>query len=241
MVILIWGGASVVLGSQWMPGPLHVARLLFSTATESPHLAAHGMGDFGLLPHVGRTALVFAGGWLLGVGVATSLSLALSGSRVMHQMALMSSAPARIVPPILLAPIAIAILGPGIETEVLGLAAYAAVSFLPYALDSFSSTPQSIVELARLHGASRTWVSYRVRLPSAVDSLMGPAKLVSAFCLGIAVILEFSAAPSGIGRVMRVAQSYTAADLILVCIVWTIGIGRIADLAIDFLGSIARR
>ncbi len=50
------------------------------------------------------------------------------------------------------------------------------------------------------------------------------------------MILEYMAAPDGLGRVMKVAISYVAVDLLIVAVLWCLLLGFAIDAIANMLG-----
>ena len=71
--------------------------------------------------------------------------------------------------------------------------------------------------------------------------LLGPVRVVFAFSLGISVVAEYLASPTGIGRVMKLAMAYANVHLIVVGVLWTVIVAFVYDaVTVLFFGFFMR-
>jgi NitT/TauT family transport system permease protein len=141
----------------------------------------------------------------------------------------------QIVPPLIVIPIALSIAGTSQLAQFIAGSTYAFVASIALTTGALQRTPDSYVALARLAGARRWWITRNVFSPVVLIESFGSLKLIGAFTLGIIIVLEYLAAPSGIGRVMKFAMSYHSIELLMVGVLWAILIGMSFDFAIDCL------
>jgi len=234
LLLIVWLAGSLLIGERWLPSPWHTGQEFWETIWRSPIVSAQsGDPTGGLMPHVVSTASRFVIGTLCGTLSALLLALGSIQLPYLRQFAMALVLPWRVIPPLMLVPIVLVASAPDNTVYMVAVAAYSFVSFLPNAMHALDQTRPVHLELAKTAGASASWILWRVRLPAAAPQLLGPLKNVCAFSLGIVIILEYVAAPSGLGRIMKFALGYSAVDLLLVCILWTVIIGSAIDRVID--------
>jgi len=233
--------ASRVCQERWLPTPYRTIATFIRSISTDAIIAAQGGGRNGLAPHVLVTAVSFVVPTVTGLVAGLVAALGAVQFRFGRSMLGAVTLPWRVIPPLMVVPLILIMGGASWHSSWFAVWFYALVSFAPYAYESLSMTPNTLLELARVNGADSWWALFRVRAPWAIPLLIGPVKLVAGFCLGVVVIVEFAAAPEGIGRVMKFAISYTAVDLLMACILWVVLLGLAFDALVDAaLGRITR-
>lgn len=229
---LIWALSTELIGQRWLPSPLQIAIQYLRTFAHSPLVEAQGGGNHGVFPHALATACRFFVSTAVGLFVAFIAASLATYFRPFHFVLSAALLPWQTIPPLLLLPIIIVIAGVTSKAIFAAASIYTFVSFTPYVIAAFFAVKPQYLDLAALSGADSFWSYWHVRVPAALPRLLGPAMLVSGFCLGILAILEYIAAPSGLGRVMKIAISYNAIDLLIVALLWTLLIGIAMDVLI---------
>ena len=140
-----------------------------------------------------------------------------------------------IIPPLIAIPIAFSLMGSSWVAQFLAGSFYAFVASAVLTMGALQNVPHSYVFLAKLGGANRWWIAWHVYAPSVLVQNLSSLKSVGAFTLGIVIVLEYLAAPSGIGRAMKYALSYNSIELLMTGVVWAVLIGFAFDLVIDLL------
>lgn len=237
LFIVIWGALSALLDSTRLPSPIEVLWISATSLFADPIIRAQGGGSSGYLPHVAWTfqqvAIGLAGGSLLGIGAG----LLVSRSREFLGCAGAVIEFVRAMPPLILVPIALTVLPPMGFTEALIVGAYAALTQFTYAVEAGRNVPTRLLDVAHAMGARGMRLTKDVLAPAALAELFGAVRVVVVTSIGIAIVVEYLAMPTGIGRVMSFAASFSRIDLIIVGIMWAI----ILTLMMDGLLSLVSR
>jgi len=243
MIVLVvgWSAASWVLGSGRLPGPLESLRLLGTTIGENPVVAAQGGGSWGYSIHVLSTF------WHVLAGASGGMIIGCLGALLAAQSSLSWSVAdtlleaIRTVPPLIVVPFAAIALSGSNSVQLVSVALYAALMMAVYTFNAIENIPLNYVQLATLLGASRLRRMANVQIPAMLPRLLGPVRVVLAFSLGISVVAEYLASPTGIGRVMKFAMAYSDVHLIVVGVLWTVIIAFVYDAAtVLFFGFFMR-
>jgi taurine transport system permease protein len=241
VLLVFWSTASLVLGDGLLPGPVRAFRLLMSSACADPVISAQGGGAYGYSKHVLSTfwhVLVGAVGGMVVGGAATVVvaqwSLTFTAANTVLEVI-------RTVPPLIFVPFAAIAFSGSDLVQLASVALYAGLMMSVYTFNAIDSVPANLLHLSALLGASRYRRMVTVQIPSILPSLLGPVRLVLAFSLGISVVAEYLASPTGIGRVMKYAMAYSNSDLIIVGVMWTVMLAFLYDaLTVLFFSAFIR-
>lgn len=239
--LMLWEVCAFISGSRFVPHLATLGIVVVESIWNDPIIAAQGGGTSGYGPHVIATLEMFllcvctgaAGGFVTSVVCFPWISLRGFLSAVLR--------PWHVIPPLIVIPLAYALLGPSQLTSCLGGAFYAFVSTGIIVSAALDQVPNNLIDLARLAGAGPLRIAWRVRAVSILPVLVGPFKIVGSFTLGVVVILEYLAAPVGIGRVMKFAIAYNSVELILAGVFWAALIGYCFSAGIDLVSNIFLR
>jgi ABC-type nitrate/sulfonate/bicarbonate transport system permease component len=238
--VAIWQVASWLLGPGRLPGPTLTVVMLLESAFHDPIIAAQG--GQGYLPHVASTLTHAVVGCGIGISIGFSLALCATLSRPTLWILDSLAEILRILPPLIFVPFVILISGSLLVMtllvgEVITIAMYSAASISVYSLSALAALPSEYVNLGTLLGAGRLRNLINVQLPAIIPSLIGPVRVIVSVSLGIAVVVEYLAAPAGIGRVMYFAQSFSRVDLILVGVTWVMLLALTLDFGISLVSK----
>jgi sulfonate transport system permease protein len=239
-LVVIWEAFSWFLGPGRLPGPALTLSSLFGSALHDPIITAQG-GD-GYLPHVVSTLTHAIVGCVMGISTGLLLALCATLSRPTFWVLDSLAEIFRILPPLIFVPFVILISGSLMVAgllvgEVVTIGIYSATSTCIYSLNALAALPAEYLALGTLLGAGRFRRLSSIQLPAIMPSLIGPVRIIVPASLGIAVVVEYLAAPVGIGRVMYFAQSFSRVDLILVGVAWVM----LLALALDYLISLVSK
>jgi ABC-type nitrate/sulfonate/bicarbonate transport system permease component len=164
-------------------------------------------------------------GWALGLGIAivlaVPLGIVIGSSRVVYRALRVMIEFLRPVPSVALIPLAVLVLGSGLESKVF-LAAFA--SFWPLLIHTIYGV-QDIdpvaTDTARSFGLGRLETLWRVKLPSAVPYIATGVRISSSVALILAVTSELVIGAEGLGRSINLARSGAAYELMYALIVTT--------------------
>jgi len=231
--VAVWQFLSILLGQDILPRPAEVVQLWATHALDDAVIRSQGGGNYGFLPHAALTMARVAGG----VAIGTATGIVLAG--VLFQWSswrrgiepLLESL--RVIPPLILIPIVLVLLGPTEPAQVVVCAVYAAMSMMVHTLNALRNVPGSYWVIAHMHHASRWQTLQTVALPAVLPELLGGIRISLALGLGIVIVSEYLGAPDGIGRVLKFTLSFARVDLLLVGLVWAALIGVLFDQVIS--------
>jgi ABC-type nitrate/sulfonate/bicarbonate transport system permease component len=227
--VAAWQLLSVMLGQDILPSPAEVARLWVTHALDDAVIRSQGGGDHGFLPHAGLTMARVAGGVTIGTVTGVAMGGALFEWSAWRRAVEPLLESLRVIPPLILIPLVLVLLGPTETAQVVVCATYAALSMLVHTLNALRNVPRAYWVIAHMHRASR-WQRLRtVALPAALPELLGGIRISLALGLGIVIVSEYLGAPDGIGRVLKFTLSFARVDLLLVGLVWAVLIGLLFD------------
>jgi ABC-type nitrate/sulfonate/bicarbonate transport system permease component len=241
VLLAIWSAASWLLGSGLLPGPIRAFQLLASSAQADPVISAQGGGSYGYSPHVLSTFWhVFVGAvGGMAVGGATSIAAAQWSFTLTAADTVLEVL--RTIPPLIFVPFAAIVFSGSDFVQLASVALYAALMISVYVFNAIDKVPPNLMHLSALLGASRWRRILTVQVPGMLPSLLAPVRLVLAFSLGISVVAEYLASPTGIGRVMKYAMAYSNSDLIIVGVLWTVLLAFVFDaLTVLFFSALIR-
>lgn len=104
-------------------------------------------------------------------------------------------------------------------------------------MDDADNVPQLNFDLARTLGASTPQVIRDVLIPALLPQIYDRLRITLGWCWTYLVIAELIAAERGIGRVLREAQRFGAAEKIVVCLV----VLGLVGLLTDYVAKLAYR
>lgn len=172
-----------------------------------PAVVASLGADGGLLA---RAALVTARevvlGYLLAVGAALAIAVALHASATLRRALLPLLVLSQTVPTVLLAPILAILLGYGIEPKLIVVAIVCFFPIVVNAADGLRAADPELVRMMRtLHGG-RLATFRRVEFPGALPAIFSGARVAATYAAVGAVFAEWAGSSSGLGFVILQAQ-----------------------------------
>jgi len=195
---------------------------------------------------IAQNALVTFGeiiaGFVLGaaLGVSTAMNMALySGYRILMRPLIVF---AQAIPIFALAPVITLWLGYGVASKIIVVVL---IIYFPVAsafFDGLSRTPQGVLDLAHVMGASERNILLRIRAPYAVPALATGLRLAAAAAPFGAVIGEWVGASKGLGHLMLLANGRAQTDLMFAALIALATFSSLLYFAVDALGArFARR
>ncbi|HLF55656.1 MAG TPA: ABC transporter permease [Thermoanaerobaculia bacterium] len=215
---LRWAAPAIALGAlaAWETGArLGIVPTLFFPAPSRVFLRLAVLAQSGeLFLHFGATlsrmlvALAWGGGSGLALGMALGYSPRL---RMVVDPFIAAFHP---VPKMALLPLIMLIFGIGFFSKVLLVAISA---FFPMVINTMSGVLQldpNYFDVARLHGASRRRIFWRIVLPGSLPMTLAGARLAMNRALGATIAMELITAQNGLGSMLFVAwQTYRSEEL----------------------------
>ncbi len=121
------------------------------------------------------------------------------------------------VPIIAIAPLLVIWIGYGISTVIASSAIVCIFPIISNTLDGLRSSPQNLLDLFRLYGASPRDILFRLRLPSAIPSVFSGLRVAAGLAVIGAIVGEFIAG-GGIGGLVDVARTQQRVDKVFAAI-----------------------
>jgi ABC-type nitrate/sulfonate/bicarbonate transport system permease component len=234
-VIGCWELCSLLLGTQRLPDIWQTICTWAGSFLSDPIISAQGGGEHGFCPHVLATVQNFLRGFLGGITAGFLVAIVIAQKPLL----LYSLQPVleflRVLPPLLVIPFMLLFFQSSEALVAFTVAVYTAFSTFVYTLNALQNIRPNYVWLAHFLGAGRVRTITDVQIPAVMPELLGGLRVVAALGLGIAVVVEYMAAPMGIGRVMKYALSYSRIDLIMVGTIWVVLIAFCVDSVIQLI------
>ncbi|MAU51130.1 MAG: ABC transporter permease [Roseovarius sp.] len=205
-----------------LPGPLRVAETLWSSRAL---IAEHAVIT------AAEVLIGLALGALLGAASAIGLAASPAARGLIRPMMVFSQA----IPVFALAPILTLWLGYGLASKI---AMALLIIYFPVTsafFDALMRTPQPLLDLGRVMGASSARLMWHIRVPSALPGLASGLRLAAVYAPIGAIIGEWVGASRGLGYLMLLANGRAKIDLmfaaLLVLAVFTLLLHRAVDAA----------
>jgi NitT/TauT family transport system permease protein len=145
-------------------------------------------------------------GFLCAAIIGLLLAIAIVSSRVLERVFVTLLALINSVPKVALAPLFVIWLGTGFQPKI---AIAALMSLLVIVVDTVGgmrAVDPEMLDLARVHRASKLAILFKVRLPHALPHLFGAWKTAISLSVIGAIVGEYVAGQHGLGYVIVVAQ-----------------------------------
>ncbi|MBR8741627.1 ABC transporter permease [Nocardiopsis sp. MG754419] len=190
---------------------LDVSEILFPAPTRIVQALIEGFGQGPFLRHTWVTLQEIIYGF--GIAVVSGLLVAVwvSSSRLAEKIVLPIVVVLQTVPKVALAPLFLVWFGFGMESKILTTALIAFFPILVNATLGFNSTSSDQVNMMRSFGATRLQVLTRLRLPTAVPSIIAGLDVAVVLSVIGAIVAEFVGSQAGLGYL--IIASNTSLDV----------------------------
>jgi ABC-type nitrate/sulfonate/bicarbonate transport system permease component len=194
----IWAAASAggVVSPALVPSP-------FATAERLAELAGNGA----FWTELGRTFGAWASGLLVAVAIAVPAGLLLGLSERAYGFVRVPVEALRPVPPVVVLPLALLMLGGGLQLEVVLIAQGVVWPLLIQTAYGVRTTDPVALDTARSFGLGPVRRFLFVRLPSAAPMIATGLRLGAATAFAITIVCELLGGVPGLGAVLVLAQS----------------------------------
>lgn len=210
----------------------HLQSFTLAAPSEVLLAGVRALGDGTLLLATAQTLANTFGGLAIGGALGLGCGILLGSSAVADRLMEFSVEALRPIPAVALIPIAMLTFGFGFRMEI---AIVAFASFWPVlilARNAVAGIDPALLDLARvlrLRPAART---VKIVLPAAFPRIVVAFRLAAGIALTVAVTVEVSANPLGLGYGMILAEQSLHPDLMLAYLVWIGLLGWAVNLAI---------
>ena len=208
VLVAIWWAltAFLALPPYVLPGPGRVARAF----VDNWHL-------LGWNALVTATEIVL--GLAVGIGAGVVTALAVASTPQIRRLVLPVVVVTQTLPVFAIAPLLVVWLGFGIASKIVmaGLIIYFPVA-TAYA-EAMHRVPSELVDLARLSGATRRQILWRIRAPGGLPGLVAGVKVAATVAPIGAVVGEWVGASQGLGYVMLHANARLQTDKLFAALI----------------------
>jgi len=207
-----------VVGLELAVRLLHVRRFLLPPPSDVFSTIVREGAE--LWPAAGETALAavvgFAASAIVGVAAAVLLSSARWVQRAFYPYAVFFQT----VPIIAIAPLLVVWIGYGLRTVAVSAFIVSVFPVVASTLAGLLSTESALRDLFRLYGAGRLDTMLKLRLPSALPSILTGLRVAAGLAVIGAIVGEFIAATEGVGYFIRLSAGiFRTADVFVGIIV----------------------
>lgn len=228
VLLALWQAiaAAALVPAFILPPPLKVAQTL--------------VADWGLIgAHALITLAETGAGLLIGTALGVALALAMSLSAVLARLIGPVLAASQALPVFVLAPVLTLWLGYGLAPKVAMVALLVVFPIASALRDGLAATPEPVLDLARIAGASRWRTLIWLRLPHAAPQFGAGLRIAVTYAPMGAVIGEWVGASQGLGYLMLMANARMRTDLMFAALLVIVALTLVLVAAVG--RSLARR
>ena len=158
------------------------------------------------LGHAGYTTMTTLVGFLLSVAGGVLIATAVASSKRIEHFFYPMVVALNSVPKVAVAPLFVIWMGTGSEPKIAIAFLIAVFAIIVDTLHGLHSVPQDILDVARVLKGRPLAVFFKVRLPSALPSILAGMKVAVSLALVGAIVGEFVSSQRGLGYVIMSAQ-----------------------------------
>ncbi|KAA9002724.1 ABC transporter permease [Affinibrenneria salicis] len=158
-----------------------------------------GFADHSLWPHIAATLGETLAGYAIGSGLAIFLGLALAESRTFERFVYPLLIALQATPKVALGPIILVWFGFGIASKIVLVTLVCFFPLFVNTVNGIRRTDAELLDTCRAFSASRYYLLFHVKLPSAAGDIFAGLQIGVALALIGAVVAEFLSAQRGLG------------------------------------------
>jgi NitT/TauT family transport system permease protein len=216
-----------------LPGPLGVGRAALENAAK-------------LGAATGITAAGAACGFAVSLAIGGLIAIVFSQSAIVRRSLFPYAIFFQTVPIVAIAPLIVLWSGTGFRSVVLVAFIVSVFPIITNATAGLTSIDPDLVDLFRLHGATRWQTLFKLRLPSAVPSTVTGAKTSSGLAVIGTIVGEFFVGydPSehyGLGYLIQESTTQLKVDVVLCAVVLATLLGLVVFGAVNLVGALMLR
>jgi len=232
LMLAAWQGVVVL----WKLPPF-----LLPSPTDVGHAALENLGK--LASATGITAAGAAAGFLASLVIGVFVAIIFSQSAIVRRSFFPYAIFFQTVPIVAIAPLIVLWSGTGFRSVVLVAFIVSIFPIITNATAGLTSIDPDLLDLFRLHGASRWQTLFKLRLPGAVPSTVTGAKTSSGLAVIGTIVGEFFVGydPSehfGLGYLIQESTTQLKVDLVLCAVVLATLLGLIVFGAVRLIGAL---
>lgn len=232
VAVLLVMGIETVVRMGWvreylLPAPSSVFRSLWVDRGE-------------LLSATGVTALGAGLGFVIAVAVGTLTAVLMASSRLVERAVYPYAVFFQTVPIIAIAPLLVIWFDYGLPTVVSSAAIVALFPVIANTLAGLRSTDPALIELFKLYGGSRVATLVKLRLPSALPSVLTGLKVAAGLAVIGAIVGQFVGG-GGLGAVVEASVRAARTDRVFAAVVLASLLGLALFAGINLLSRVLLR
>ena len=180
-----------------------------------------------LIKNILTSLKISMGGFALAVVIGVPLGLLMGWYRLLDRFVRPIFEVVRPIPAVSWIPLMIVWIGVGIEAKIVIIFLTA---FIPCVLNSYTGirqTNQTLINVAKVYGASNFYIFLHVGVPSAVPMIFAGMRVALASSWSCLVAAEMLAASAGLGYMISMSRSFGRADVVILGMVVIGAIGFI--------------
>jgi NitT/TauT family transport system permease protein len=202
------------------------------------------------LPKLASATCLTAAGAAAGFGVSlvfgVAVAIVFSQSTIIRRSFFPYAIFFQTVPIVAIAPLIVIWSGSGFRSVVLVALIVSVFPIITNATAGLTSIDPDLVDLFRLHGASRWQTLFKLRLPGAVPSTVTGAKTSSGLAVIGTIVGEFfvgydSTEHPGLGFLIQESNAQLRIDLVLCSVLLATALGLIVFGAVNLIGALVLR
>jgi NitT/TauT family transport system permease protein len=218
-----------------------IPPFLLPSPTDVGHAALENLGK--LASATGITAAGAAAGFLASLVIGVFVAIIFSQSAIVRRSFFPYAIFFQTVPIVAIAPLIVLWSGTGFRSVVLVAFIVSVFPIITNATAGLTSIDLDLLDLFRLHGASRWQTLFKLRLPGAVPSTVTGAKTSSGLAVIGTIVGEFFVGydPSehfGLGYLIQESTTQLKVDLVLCAVVLATLLGLFVFGAVSLIGAI---
>ncbi|WP_312949158.1 ABC transporter permease [Superficieibacter sp.] len=163
------------------------------------HALANGFRDGSLWPHIATTLGETLSGYLIGSLLAIVFGVVLAESQTFERFVYPLLVALQATPKVALGPIILVWFGFGILSKIVLVTLVCFFPLFVNTVNGIRRTDAELLDACRAFSASRTFLLFHVKLPSAAGEIFAGLQIGVALALIGAVVAEFLSAQSGLG------------------------------------------
>ena len=156
--------------------------------------------------HAAYTLMTTLAGFALAVAGGVAIAIMLVGARWFERFIYPLIVALNSVPKVAIAPLFVIWMGTGAEPKIAIAFLIAVFAIIVDTVHGLRSVPQDVLDLGRVLKGSRRDFFFKVRLPSALPSILAGMKVSISLALVGAIVGEFVSSQRGLGYVIMSAQ-----------------------------------
>lgn len=235
---LLSGTAVVLLLGVWeaLVRAFSISEFLFPAPSRVVQALLDGFGSGAFVRHSLVTLQEIIYGFVIAVLAGLLIAVWISSSRLAEKTLLPLVVVLQTVPKVALAPLFLVWFGFGMESKVLATALIAFFPVLVNATLGFNSASVDQINMMKSFGATRLQVLTRLRLPSAVPSILAGLDVAVVLSVIGAVVAEFVGSQAGLGYLILASNTSLDVAMMFAVLVVLSVIGLVLHYAVVVIG-----